>query len=129
LNTIKRLIIENFQSHQKTIVDLGQVGELTTIVGPSDSGKTAILRALRLLLFNTPLGTDIRVGSSFVRVSAEYSSGHIVIRERTASGNRNQYKIIAPGETEPLILEGFGVNVPLEITEITGVKPVTIGDI
>jgi exonuclease SbcC len=128
MNFIKRLEIENFQSHQKTVCMPAASGQLTVITGPSDTGKTVILRALRWLLFNEPQGSDfIRVGASFIRVTAEMESGHVVIRERTKATNR--YKIIAPGDDGPQMFEGFGSSVPLEVREITGVRPVAIGDL
>jgi len=128
LNPIRKLIIENFQSHQKTTITPALDGQLTVITGPSDAGKTVVLRALRWLLFNEPQGSDfIRVGASFARVAIELESGHIVIRERTKATNR--YKIIAPDTTEPQVFEGFGSSVPLEVQELTGVRPVKIGDL
>ncbi len=127
MNPIKTLTLENFQSHQKTTIEPAQAGKLTVIVGPSDTGKTVIVRALRWLLYNIPQGTDfIRVGCSFARVTAEFESGHTVIRERTKS--KNQYKIITPWAEGPEVYEGFGNHVPIEVQEITGVTPVKIGD-
>jgi len=128
LNPIKKLTIENFQSHQKTTIVPAADGQLTVVTGPSDAGKTVILRALRWLLFNEPQGSDfIRVGASFARVAVELKSGHTVVRKRTKATNR--YKIIAPGTPEPQVFEGFGGNVPLEVQELTGVRPVKIGDL
>lgn len=124
---MKRLTIENFQSHQKTVIDFAPAGGLTVIVGPSDTGKTVIIRALRWLFYNQPQGLDfVRTGASMVRVRVIYESGHTVVRERTISTNR--YKIIAPGAEAPEVFEGFGNNVPLEVQEITGVRSVRIGD-
>lgn len=51
---IKQLHISNFQSHLDTILDLDPGVNL--IVGQSDSGKTAIIRALKWLTTNRPLG-------------------------------------------------------------------------
>ncbi len=127
MNDIKTLEIENFQSHIKTQIALAPAGQLTVITGPTDSGKTAIFRALRWLLYNTPQGSDfIRAGCSFCRVTATMKSGHIVVREVTPS--KNQYRIIAPGAEKPIVLEGFGRSVPVEVQEITGVRSVAIGD-
>jgi exonuclease SbcC len=126
-NDLLTLQIENFQSHEKTIVKFAPGGQLTVVTGCTDSGKTAIFRALRWLLYNQPQGTDfIRGGCTFVRVSGEFASGHTIIRERTAS--KNQYRIVAPGGASPVVLEGFGNSVPAEVQEITGVRTVTIGD-
>jgi exonuclease SbcC len=126
-NDLLTLQIENFQSHEKTIVKFAPGGQLTVVTGCTDSGKTAIFRALRWLLYNQPQGTDfIRGGCTFVRVSGEFASGHTIIRERTAS--KNQYRIVAPGAGSPFVLEGFGNSVPFEVQEITGIRTVTIGD-
>jgi DNA repair exonuclease SbcCD ATPase subunit len=123
---IKSITLENFQSHVKTIIKPAPAGQLTVIVGPSDSGKTAIIRALRWLLYNVPQGTGfIRVGAESARVTLALACGHKVIRERGKSFNR--YVIIQPGG-ERQAFEGFGSAVPLEIQEITGVRPVAIGD-
>jgi exonuclease SbcC len=126
-NDLLILEILNFQSHEKTVVKFAPGGQLTVITGQTDSGKTAIFRALRWLLYNQPQGTDfIRGGCTFVRVTGEFAGGHIIIRERTAS--KNQYRIMAPGAAAPIVLEGFGGAVPAEVQEITGVRTVTIGD-
>lgn len=128
MNTIVEITIENFQAHLKTKVTVAPNGQLTVLTGPSDAGKTATIRALRWVLYNIPQGTDfIRHGASFARVTVEYASGHKVIRERSRS-SYNRYKIIVPGIDKPEVYEGFGNNVPLEVQQVTGVVPVTIGD-
>ena len=142
MNGFKQLTVENFQSHQKSVVEFAPTGQLTIIIGRSRSGKTALIRALRWLLYNSPRGVSVsdraepndngeksgycRVGASFIRVTLEMESGHVVVRERTRS--KNQYKIIAPNAKEPQVFEGFGDSVPLEVQVITGVRPIRIGD-
>lgn len=129
MNAIKSIEIQNFQSHILTQVVLAPNGQLTVITGQTDSGKTAIFRALRWLLYNTPQGSDfIRAGCKFCRVTFEMESGHSVIREMTKTASKNQYRIVAPDTEKPIILEGFGRSVPLEVQELIGVRPVTIGD-
>lgn len=51
---IKTITIKNFQSHRDTTLDLHPGVNL--IMGRSDSGKTAIVRALKWLITNRPLG-------------------------------------------------------------------------
>lgn len=51
---IKKLIVKNFQSHEKTSLDF--VKGVNVIVGRSQSGKTALVRALQWCLFNRPTG-------------------------------------------------------------------------
>ena len=140
--TIKRFIIENFQSHQKTVIELAPAGQLTVVNGPSRSGKSSIIRAIRWLFYNSPRGVSVpdpkermdptepsycRSGATFIRVTAEYEDDHKVIRERTRSNN--MYIISTPGEEKPLILAGFGDNVPLEVQQATGIRPLQIGDV
>ena len=127
INTITKIIIEGFQSHRKTTVIPAAAGQLTVLTGPSDTGKTAIIRALRWVLYNIPQGTDyIRAGTSTARVTVEYLSGHQVVRERTRSYNR--YIVVDPaGERQ--VYEGFGSSVPLEVQLVTGVRPINIADL
>lgn len=51
---INKLIINNFQSHEKTILKFNP--GVNSIIGNSDSGKTAILRALYWVIYNRPSG-------------------------------------------------------------------------
>lgn len=129
MNPIKSIELQNFQSHAKTIIEPAGPGFLTVITGPSDSGKTAIIRALKWLLYNQPQGAEFtRTGASMVRVAVDYAGGITVARERTKATNR--YKIVRPGtgENGPEVFEGFGGSVPLEVQEVTGVRTVRIAD-
>lgn len=55
---IKLLKIQNFQSHKDSSLDFNK--GVNVIVGESDSGKSAILRALRWLIWNRPTGDAMR---------------------------------------------------------------------
>lgn len=122
MNWIETVRLENFQSHLDTMIDFHQ--GLNVIVGQSDSGKTAIFRAIRWALYNLPRGSDfIRVGADFVRVTVTFANGVTIIRERTASKNRY---ILKEAGKEDLIFEGFGVHVPKEILDAHGMKPLRI---
>lgn len=121
---LREVMIENFQSHQYTRLELSP--ELNVIVGPSDQGKSAIMRAIRWVLFNEPRGTDfIRVGTQEARVTLIWSDGSRVTRERSL--RRNRYIIEKTGE-EPVILEGFGQEVPVEVRQLSGVEPLQIDE-
>lgn len=127
MTPIKQVTLENFQSHVSTTIKPAPPGQLTVITGPSDSGKTAILRALRWVFMNEPQGTDfIRAGASFARVIVEHENG-IVVRHRTTGGTNRYLVNSLDGDAEKY--EGFGNGVPLEAQEVTGVRPVTIGDL
>ena len=51
---IKKIKIENFQSHRDTELEFSK--GVNVITGLSNSGKTAIIRAFQLLKNNRPLG-------------------------------------------------------------------------
>jgi exonuclease SbcC len=122
LNYIKKLQIENFQSHQYSEIEFDE--GLNVIVGPSDQGKSAIIRAIKWVLFNEPRGSDfIRHGASFARVAIEMSNGFIITRERSASKNR--YAITTP-EGETAVFEGFGNDAPEEIKKAHGIYKIMI---
>lgn len=53
---IDTITIKNFQSHKETILEL--CDGVNVIVGQSDSGKSAIIRALYWLIFNKPNGNS-----------------------------------------------------------------------
>lgn len=82
---IENITIKNFQSHAKFKIDFDP--NITTIIGPNDTGKTAIIRALRWLCFNRPSGNAfIRRGSSSARVLLVVD-GHNIQRKRGKSIN------------------------------------------
>lgn len=125
MNYIKRLVVDNFQSHQHTEVEFG--AGLNAIVGPSDQGKSALVRALRWVLYNEPRGTSfIRVGAKVCKVSVEFDDGIVVTRLRSTTG-KNQYLLAAPGQDE-MIFEGFGSDVPAEISQATGVRKIWVDE-
>jgi exonuclease SbcC len=105
---ITRIKIEDFQSYQNIEIFPGQT---TIIVGRNNSGKTAILRALRLIFFNHPDGSDfVRYGAKNATVEIEYDN-HIIKRIK---GKQNIY------ELDGSIYSNFGKDVPQEISTILG---------
>jgi len=52
---VEKITIKNFQSHEET--ELQFSSGVNVIVGSSDSGKSAILRALKWVVQNKPSGT------------------------------------------------------------------------
>lgn len=104
--TIKRIRIENFQSHKDT--ELSFSDGLNVIVGPSDQGKSAIIRAIKWVLYNEPRGTDfIRQGTNSARVTLELSNGYVITRERAP--NKNRYTLKDP-DGNVSVFEGFGMK-------------------
>ncbi|MBA4603727.1 AAA family ATPase [Thermoactinomyces mirandus] len=122
MNGFKKLVIDNFQSHKHTEIEL--TDGLNVFVGPSDSGKSAILRALKWVLFNIPRGTDfIRTGTRECRVCLILNDGTEVTRIRSSSVNRY---VLRTADGNEQIFEGFGNTVPEEITRLHQIVPVRL---
>lgn len=122
---IEYIEIENFQSHSHTklVLDEG----VNVIIGPSDSGKTAVIRAMKWIFFNEPSGTDIiKKGETSAKVTLKLNTGVKIIRGRDKS--KNYYEIVTKdGEVQRF--EGFGLNVPQEVIDITGMNKIDLGNI
>ena len=120
---IAQIKINNFQSHENSIINLDP--GVNVIVGRTDSGKSAVIRALRWVFFNEPRGTDfIRKGTDAVSVELTYDDGTIVRRIRNKKDNG--YEIEIDGQTE--YYYGIGSDVPEEIIKITGVRKVKFSE-
>jgi exonuclease SbcC len=121
---VNKIRLENFQSHEYTEIDLSP--GLTVIIGESDRGKSAVIRALRWLFLNEPKGSDfIRAGASGCRVTAVFDDGTEVTRER--GRNKNCYAVVCPdGRRE--VYEGFGADIPAEVTGLHGICKVRLDD-
>lgn len=121
---IEKIIIENFQSHKHTILNFEK--GVNVIIGPSDSGKTSIIRAIRWVMYNEPSGDYfIRKGETEASVTLYLNNGYIIKRGR--SKNKNYYEI-TDDSNKVEHYEGFGTNVPLEIQEALGVRKVKLSE-
>ena len=109
---IRSITLRNFQAHEARTIDLDRV---TCIVGPSDQGKTAVLRALRWLCLNEPRGDAfITHGKDFARVKATLDTGDVITRQLGKKGNL--YRV---NDGEPY--KAFGSSVPDEVAKILNV--------
>lgn len=119
---LKRVRLENFQSHRNSVIDFDR--GLNVIVGPSDSGKSAIIRAIKWALYNEPSGNYfIREGETEVSVTLEFSNNIKVKRLRNKS--KNMY-ILYNNNGDEIIFEGFGNKVPQEIIDLLGIKKISL---
>jgi len=125
---IRSIELVNFQSHKHSIINFDS--GLNVIVGPTDSGKTAILRAFRWVAYNTAPGDFIRVGSSkaIVTITVENDDKIQKITRERSRGSINRY-IITDENGNEKVLEGFGTSVPLEVQKILNVREVDFGGI
>lgn len=102
---LKSLRIQNFQSHEDSLLEFDP--GVNVIIGQSDSGKTAILRALRWLLTNRPGGDAFRSnwgGNTIVNLAVEKER-----IQRIKTAKENMYVL---NDQE---LKAIGMDVPDEI--------------
>lgn len=117
---LKKVTLKNFQSHKESALEFNE--GLNVIVGPSDSGKSAIIRGIKWALYNEPSGNYfIREGETECSVTLEFSDNTKVKRLRTKS--KNTY-ILYDKEGKEFIFEGFGTGVPQEIIDQIGIKKI-----
>lgn len=122
---IEEVEINNFQSHKNTVVKFSP-SSLNALVGESNNGKTAIMRAINWCLYNEPKGTDfIKDGEKFVSVSITFSNGKKLTRRRTNS-ETGYYEItdIATGHVEKYAK--FGTSLPVEIYNTHQMPKITL---
>lgn len=120
---ITQVILKGFQSHENTNFNLGN--GLNVITGPSDAGKTAIIRAIRWVAFNEPQGEAFlneRVGETEVKIILD--NGSIITKTRK-SGKTN-YIIQTDESDEGSVFEK--AEVPLEVTRMLGIEKHSFGD-
>jgi exonuclease SbcC len=119
---ITHLRLEGFQSHVNTNMELGP--GLNVITGPSDSGKTAIIRAVRWIAFNEPTGEAFihpAVGEATVTLTLDTG---VTISKHRCRG-RTTY-ILAEPNREPQTYEK--AEVPEEVTAALGISEYKFGD-
>jgi DNA repair exonuclease SbcCD ATPase subunit len=78
---LKTLKLKNFKSHPDSVIEFDLI---TSITGKNDSGKTNVLRALKLLLHHGDWpATWIRYGQDSASIELELVNGTIITRKRT----------------------------------------------
>lgn len=103
---ISALSLTDFQSHSRLRMDLSS--GVNSIVGPSDIGKSAIIRALRLLCLNKPGGDEFVAHGAAVTTVVATIGGTKVGRRK---GRENLYRL---GDAE---YRSFGQEVPETIRD------------
>jgi len=109
---IKKIILRNFQSHRKTVLNLGP--GLNVFLGLSDSGKSSVIRAITWVALGRPI-QDV-YGSHWggtTSVKIVLDDGTKVVREK---GKENLYILERPGK-ERQEFRAFKFEVPQEVRE------------
>lgn len=110
---IERVEVRNWQSLKK--VDL-ELGGLTVIVGPSSSGKTALMRALRALASNVRGTSFITQGAKKASITAHTTNGIITLEKGETTGT---YKI------NDKVYTKLAGGVPEDVTKALNLQPIT----
>lgn len=111
---IRSIALQNFQSHDSSLLEFDP--GVNVIVGDSDGGKTAILRALNWILTNRPTGEAFRrYGSDKTIVTVGTSEGSI---SRIRSNKDNLY-LDGSGEK----LAAIGTSVPEPVLKLLKMDP------
>lgn len=100
---IANLLIKNFQRHKNLSIDLDP--QVTVLVGPTDRGKSSVMRAIRWLFFNRAPRDFVRWGKKYAKVEATVN-GKTITRKK---GRKNQY--IVDGK----VLSAVGTKLPDEV--------------
>jgi hypothetical protein len=118
----RRLAIRGYRS----IADADlRLGEITVIIGQSDTGKSNVVRALRDWGFNAKGDAMISAGGSVARVAVVLEDGHVVAWEHRndaygKGGAGSSYYVRHKGET--IEHRKIGVTVPTEVSDLTTVR-------
>jgi exonuclease SbcC len=108
---MKTLQLKNFQSHKSTTIDFAPT--LTCLVGKSNHGKSAIIRAIKKVRDNKPLGSKfIRHGTTDCSVTVD--DVHLSI------GKNTTYSV------EGTTFKALRGAVPEEVTEALNIGPESI---
>lgn len=109
---LERLEIRGFQNHKKKVLELDPL--ITTLTGPSDRGKSAVIRALRWLCLNKSPKKKFIHWDREVAVVTLYIDGHKIVRKK--GKGINAYYM--DGEE----LKSFNRGVPEQISNILKVS-------
>lgn len=120
---IKKIDLINFQSHKFTSLDFAD--GLNVIVGPSDNGKTSILRAIRWVFFNEPQGLGmLRNNEEFVSVRIYFNNDYSVERKR--SKKENLYIVYNEKTGEVQEFNSLRTGLPPEVSNVMKIKKITL---
>jgi exonuclease SbcC len=121
---IRKIILTDFMAHAATEIELGP--GLTVLTGPNNSGKSAVVEALRCLAVNPTPKYYIRHGAKEARVEIVFDDGARlawVRREKYAL-----YELTRPGAQEPEVYAKFGRKPPEEVQDVLRLSLVELED-
>jgi len=109
----KKIHIKNFQSHKNSVVEF-TLG-LNVLIGPTNAGKSAVLRALQKLIRDYPAGKDFineDADSASIELTFERDNKEYKIT-RSITATKNLYYLSVENQEQEF--GGFGREIPQEI--------------
>lgn len=85
---------------------------LNIIIGPSNNGKTSLIKAIKSLLYTEPGTTPVRNGQSNYKVGVEYNNHKVILQK----GKDSFYSV--DGEK----YSKYGTNTPEEVSNALGIR-------
>ena len=117
---IKSLQLINFLNHEDTLIDFAD--GLNIITGSSNSGKSAITRALHAIFWNETDNEYVRRGAKFYKIIVVFTNGDKITKIKGPDINRIEFQEFG----QPLqISEKFKNKLDQEVVDFLGYQPVT----
>ncbi len=114
---IKSITLENFKSYKKAFIRLSE--GMNAFVGDTDAGKSALVSAIKWVVYNRPLGDSMCSdwgGITSVTLEVEKGSKYYFVGRSKGNG-KNIYSITDQDGNEE-IFEAFGTSVPDEVVAL-----------
>jgi len=116
---IKKIVLENFQDHENSEIEL--TNGINIIIGSSDAGKSAILRAVNFVFHNNLKGDSfIRHNTHECKVTIQFSDGVEVTRIKGSDVNSYIY-IDTEGNKHSY--PKVGTSIPEDIKKVLNSPP------
>lgn len=120
---LKKIEVWDFECHEHSVLHDFDPG-LNLIYGESDSGKTSLVRALKLVAYNNFDPLCVRTGAKNCRVRVESDKGYVEV----VRGTKNEWTTCLNGEP-PQVFSKIGKKILPQAADILGLHVVELGDI
>lgn len=108
--------IEGFQSLRQLSI---QLDRLTVVTGATGSGKSAVLRAVRLLAFNARGNDYITRGAKSCTVRADEGDRHVAVTRHAKTSGKDSYEVqTAVVNVAPRVYTKLAGSVPEDVTQL-----------
>jgi DNA repair exonuclease SbcCD ATPase subunit len=116
---IRSLAIQNIQSWEEVYLEF--LPGLNVLIGPTDAGKSAIMRALKRIITNRPMGDDLLShwgGESLITL--DLMENFLVTWGRTKS---KSYYAITDADGNEQVFQAVGHHMPPEVIQLLNFAP------